>query len=236
VNKDLSYCGRTAEKIAFYWLPDQSIQARKRTVLRVRWLLPLLLGCLVGMAITVDASGSAAPRQIGLQAATGSEFTYQGRLTDAGNPANGSYDLQFILYDAAAGGAQVGPIVTSDDMTVANGLFTVSLDFGSVYNGASLFLDIAVRPGASTGTYTQLAPRQALTPTPYAAGLVLPYGGASNSSGTAFTVSNDGTSQAAEFRSSSSFVSLYASNSGSGGAIGLSSPVSIQREAIDSVT
>ena len=26
-------------------------------------------------------------------------FTYQGKLTDAGNPANGNYDLQFKLFD-----------------------------------------------------------------------------------------------------------------------------------------
>jgi hypothetical protein len=29
-------------------------------------------------------------------------FTYQGKLTDAGNPANGNYDLQFKLFDTRA--------------------------------------------------------------------------------------------------------------------------------------
>lgn len=188
-------------------------------MLRVRWLLSLLLGCLLGTAISVDASTPSAPAQIGPQAAVGAGWTYQGRLSDGGNPANGVYDLRFILYDAADGGAQVGPIVISEDVTVANGLFTVNLDFGSVYNSASLFLDIAVRPGASTGTFTPLSPRQPLTAAPYAAGLVLPYNGATSSSGTVFSMTNSGTGQAAEFRSSSSFVSLYASNNGSGGAI-----------------
>jgi hypothetical protein len=188
-------------------------------MLRVRWLVQLLLGFLLGTAITVSASDSAAPAPIGPQAAIGAGFTYQGRLTDGGNPANGVYDLQFILYDAVTGGAQVGPIVTSDDVAVANGLFTVNLDFGNVYNGTSLFLDIAVRPGASAGTFTPLAPRQALTPTPYAAGLVLPYSGAANSSGTAFEVTNSGTGQAAEFHSSTSSATLFVGNSGSGGGI-----------------
>ncbi len=27
-------------------------------------------------------------------------FTYQGRLTDSGTPANANYDLQFTLWDA----------------------------------------------------------------------------------------------------------------------------------------
>jgi hypothetical protein len=36
------------------------------------------------------------------------KFTYQGRLTDTNASANGSYDFQFALYDAATGGAQQG--------------------------------------------------------------------------------------------------------------------------------
>src|SRR5258706_351256 len=31
-------------------------------------------------------------------------FTYQGRLTDNGSPANGNYDLQFTVRDSASGG------------------------------------------------------------------------------------------------------------------------------------
>ena len=41
-----------------------------------------------------------------LQAQTTS-FTYQGRLTDAGNPANGNYDLQFKLFDTVTVGTGV---------------------------------------------------------------------------------------------------------------------------------
>jgi Tfp pilus assembly protein FimV len=36
------------------------------------------------------------------------QFTYRGRLTDTNASANGSYDFQFALYDAATGGAQQG--------------------------------------------------------------------------------------------------------------------------------
>jgi hypothetical protein len=100
--------------------------------------------------------------------AVGTAFTYQGRLTDAGNPASGSYDLQFVLFDAAAGGAQVGATLTRDDVAVTNGLFTVSLDFGAVFTGSKRWLELAVRPGASTGAYTTLGARQELTPSPNA--------------------------------------------------------------------
>jgi hypothetical protein len=41
-------------------------------------------------------------------AAQATAFTYQGRLTDAGNPANGNYDLRFQLYDAPTGGNVIG--------------------------------------------------------------------------------------------------------------------------------
>ncbi|HEX3145458.1 MAG TPA: hypothetical protein VHQ64_15905, partial [Pyrinomonadaceae bacterium] len=39
-------------------------------------------------------------------------FTYQGKLIDGGAAANGTYDLQFALFDNADGGAQVGQTQT----------------------------------------------------------------------------------------------------------------------------
>ena len=57
------------------------------------------------------------------------------------------YDFQLILYDAAVGGSQFGPIVTRDDVAVANGVFTTSLDFGAAFTGSQRWLDIGVLPG-----------------------------------------------------------------------------------------
>jgi len=93
-------------------------------------------------------------------------FTYQGRLADGGAPANGTYDLEFKLYDAA--NAQVGSTVTREDVQVVNGIFTVQLDFGSVFDGSSRTLEIGVRPGMSVGPFTTLAPRQPVSSTPEA--------------------------------------------------------------------
>jgi hypothetical protein len=98
----------------------------------------------------------------------GTSFTYQGRLTDAGNPASGTYDLELALFDAATGGAQVGSTLTRDEVVVTDGLFTVSLDFGAVFAGSKRWLELRVRAGASTGAYVALAPRQELTPGPNA--------------------------------------------------------------------
>ena len=105
---------------------------------------------------------------VSAQTPQGTSFTYQGRLADGGAPADGAFDLRFILYDAAVGGSQVGPIVSRDDVVVSGGLFTVPLDFGASFAGNRRWLDVAVRPGASTGTYTSIAPRQELTSTPSA--------------------------------------------------------------------
>ena len=98
----------------------------------------------------------------------GTGFTFQGRLTDAGSPANGVYDLNFYLYDAGAGGSQVGPVQTIGDVTVTAGLFTVTLNFGDVFHGSQYYLEVQVRPGASAGAYTILTPREAISAVPNA--------------------------------------------------------------------
>lgn len=127
-------------------------------------VLPLLLG-------TASTSGRAsAPQNRDVSSIDlGTAFTYQGRLTDGGSGASGQYDFRFTLYDLDAGGSQeVGNILTKEDVSVNNGLFTVSLDFGNVFNGTAVWLEVAVRSGNSAGTYIVLGPRQALTATPYA--------------------------------------------------------------------
>lgn len=97
-----------------------------------------------------------------------SSFTYQGRLTDGGSPANGLYDLQFKLFGDFTDFSSSSIANTQvDNVQVTNGIFTVQLNFTSDQLIAAPFLEIAVRPGSSTGSYTTLTPRQSLTPTPY---------------------------------------------------------------------
>jgi hypothetical protein len=102
------------------------------------------------------------------QTPLGTSFTYQGRLVEAGSPANGTYDFRFVLYDAPAGGNQVGPVVTRDDVFVSTGLFTVGVDFGAVFGGQRRFLEVGVRPGASTGAYDVVSGRHELSAAPSA--------------------------------------------------------------------
>ena len=99
----------------------------------------------------------------------GTAFTYQGQLRDSGVVATGAYDFAFTLYDAPTGGALIGAVVSHVDVPVTGGLFVVSLDFGAdAFSGSARFLEIAARPGASIRSFTQLAERQELTPSPNA--------------------------------------------------------------------
>ena len=102
-------------------------------------------------------------------ATLGTAFTYQGRLADAGNLANGVYDLRFTIYDStnSPGTVIAGPL-TNAATSVSNGLFTATLDFGaSVFDGNARWLEIAVQTNGAA-SFTPLSPRQLLTPTPYA--------------------------------------------------------------------
>lgn len=94
------------------------------------------------------------------------QFTYQGSLKDGANAASGNYDFEFVLFDALSGGTQVGSTLTKSSVAVANGIFSVSLDFGPSYPGAARFLEIHVRP-AGVGLFTTLAPRQPVNSSPY---------------------------------------------------------------------
>jgi hypothetical protein len=131
-------------------------------------LLPILSLTLALGVTLINLSGVVGAQGPGAQA-IGTAFTYQGRLTDADEPADRDYDFRFVVYNAASGGSQVGAIVTREDVTVADGFFAVELDPGSgVFTGDPRYLEIGVRAGDSTGGYTLLSPRQPLLPAPYA--------------------------------------------------------------------
>jgi hypothetical protein len=126
---------------------------------------------LLALATTgIVGAGASAPQAPATQVSTA--FTYQGKLVDGGSPANGSYDFLFSPFDDASGGVQVADSQIREDVAVVDGYFTVTLDFGTgLFEGDARWLEVDVRPGASTGSHTTLSPRTLLTGVPYALAL-----------------------------------------------------------------
>ena len=95
-------------------------------------------------------------------------FTYNGRLNNNGVPANGAYDLRFTIYDASADGNVIAGPLPFNSVDVANGLFTVRIDFGAdVFTGPPRWLSVEVQPTAGGGGFALLSPRQEVTSSPY---------------------------------------------------------------------
>lgn len=100
-----------------------------------------------------------------------SAFTFQGKLNDGGIAANGNYDMAFRLFDAPGGtGTQIGSTVSKDNVPVANGIFSVELDFGHppFLTVNPRFLEIGIRRSGTTDPLTILSPRQKINGSPFA--------------------------------------------------------------------
>ena len=118
----------------------------------IKWLALITLLALNLQPSTALAQGTTA-------------FTYQGQLHDGGTNANGAYTMIFKLYDDAVFGSQINNAITNNS-TLANGLFTVNLDFGAgAFNGSARWLDITVQSGSDS---EELTPRVQVLPAPYA--------------------------------------------------------------------
>lgn len=143
--------------------------------------LPLALGAAFLLVLStglIQAQGPTSAPPSNPLAPVGTAFTYQGQLKKDGSPVNDTCNLQFLLFDAASDGTQIGPTLTRSGVTLSDGLFTVAdLDFGaSAWTGEARWLEIAVQCSGDAAFHT-LEPRQALTPTPYA--LSVPWSGIS---------------------------------------------------------
>ena len=122
-----------------------------KRILSTGLAMAMMLALLAGLALAQQPAGSP------LTAA----FTYQGRLKSSGIPYTGACDFQFGLWDALSGGTQVGVTQTVTNVGLADGYFTVLLDWGAdKFFGEQRWLEIYVRCPAGSGAYTPLTPRQ----------------------------------------------------------------------------
>jgi hypothetical protein len=116
--------------------------------------------------LTAVVAGCALVAAGNMALAQSAAFTYQGRLTDSGQSVNGLYDFTFSLFDT--NGVSVGGPLTNSGVGVTNGLFTVTLDFGTqVFSGSNIWLEISVSTNGANA-FSTLSPRQSITPAPWA--------------------------------------------------------------------
>lgn len=136
-----------------------SMETRQRYQIIVATRLSPLLILLLALGSLLPLASSA----------QGTAFTYQGHLNDSGAPATGTYDLRFTVYDSTnSPGAVIAGPITNAAVTVNQGLFVAQLDFGpGVFTGPDLWLEIGVRTNGGSN-FTELTPRQFLSPVPYA--------------------------------------------------------------------
>jgi hypothetical protein len=96
----------------------------------------------------------------------GTAITYQGNLFAGGLPVTSTCDFEFELWDDAAAGGTIGPLMAMT-LPVTNGVFSADLYFGrGAMDGNQRFLEIAVAC-PSGGAMTLLTPRTQLRPAPY---------------------------------------------------------------------
>lgn len=120
----------------------------------------LHLPLLGAVFLALGAHVSAAPM--------GTAFTYQGYLLEGTNAVTGLYDFRFWIYDAGGTATHIAGPLDNSPVGVTNGYFTTTPDFGAgVFLGDARWLEAAVRTNGTAAFHT-LAPRVALTPTPYA--------------------------------------------------------------------
>jgi hypothetical protein len=93
--------------------------------------LPRLLAATIALAF-------AAP------AALAASFTYEGRLDDLGQPANGRYDLKLSAYGDAGHGTTLAAPITFEGVEVIDGRFRLDVELPQV-KADQVWLEVAVR-------------------------------------------------------------------------------------------
>lgn len=126
---------------------------------KMAWLVALLIFSGVSMVL----------------AAVPTTINYQGHLNDnQGNPVpDGSYDMQFYLFDAETGENQLwnSPNGELQTVTVDNGVYNVQLGAiepldNTIFESGTAWLEIAIY-NANTTNWEILSPRQLITATAY---------------------------------------------------------------------
>ena len=91
---------------------------------------------------------------------------YQGVLSSAGAPVNGTASVIFRLYNVASGGTALWS--ETQMLNVVGGLFSAPLGSVTTFASAGLQFDVPYFLGITVGMDAEMTPRPALTSAPYA--------------------------------------------------------------------
>lgn len=103
------------------------------------------------------------------EAAINPQINFQGKLAnpDGTNVTNGTYSIVFSIYSVASGGTAVWT-ETQPSVTVADGIFQVSLGSVTTLPGSVDFNSNSLYLGVKVGADAEMTPRIQFTSTPYA--------------------------------------------------------------------
>lgn len=140
---------------------------------RLYFFLGLTVLLVLLNATSVTAQGPTPGAKRAPNTALGTSFSYQGQLRKNGSPVTNTCNFQFSLWDSLSNPTgQLGATQTIPSVSIANGLFTTTLntagEFGAnAFNGDARWLAIATQCAGDV-SYVALNPRQAVSPAPFA--------------------------------------------------------------------
>ncbi|MBS0191514.1 MAG: tail fiber domain-containing protein [Phycisphaerales bacterium] len=132
---------------------------------------PKNLGAVAPLPVRDLGAGYLTPSYVLLRArGSGSAFSYQGRLNNAGAPYSGTADMRFTIYDSETGGNPVTPTATQSNIAVIGGIFSVQIpvDASTFVSVPDRYLDVAVATPSGSGTFVPILPRTRIGQVPAA--------------------------------------------------------------------
>ena len=111
--------------------------------------------------------------------AADTSFTYQGRVLRDSQPPTGLFDFSFTLWSSptsSEAGSMAGAALSLEGVEVERGLFTANLDFGPVFTGEPLWVEVGIRPHGEVTPFAVLSPRQPIKAVPMALFAMTPAG------------------------------------------------------------
>jgi trimeric autotransporter adhesin len=100
--------------------------------------------CAIGLGLSMHANSAT--------------FTYDGRLEDAGRPADGSYDIQLTPWDSSEKGTPLAVPVSFPEVKVSNGQFRIEFD-APLADSDQAWIELGVRDAGSDGAFAMIPGR-----------------------------------------------------------------------------